>query len=307
MKDKLKCVLVLSDKSSGSSTLQRELVKHPQVHIIRKTIHAQNETVYWNKAVALLGLPHEKLLASSLNYTQQQGRELLIQLLRDNLSDFEIPSSDKELIFNGWKKLCETFGPVFLEKSPHHLLSAEALKLICECMDVMPEIDFKFIGLVRNPMDTIYSYWKRWSVDPSETQHEWLGAYKNLEQVKEKVKDKLLVVRYEDVVQDQSCTRKICDFIGIEYVDSMGKGFHSNAVSKWKKDKMYGFKLDPKIFQFAESFGYTANELMNDNKSNIIWTLNKVISRKSYSSMILQKRTKKFLRKIKHRILSEKH
>jgi len=58
---KLKSVFLLSDKASGSSALQVELLQHPKINIVEKTRHYQNETLYWNKAAALLGMPQAKM------------------------------------------------------------------------------------------------------------------------------------------------------------------------------------------------------------------------------------------------------
>ena len=63
----------------------------------------------------------------------------------------------------------------------------------------MPEIDFRFVGLVRNPMDVLYSAWTRWRTRPETLQHHWSLAYENLANLRGHVGSRLFVVRYEDL------------------------------------------------------------------------------------------------------------
>jgi hypothetical protein len=46
---------------------------------------------------------------------------------------------------------------------------------------LLPDGDFRFVGLVRNPMDMLYSAWTRWRTQPEDSQHHWRIAHENLE------------------------------------------------------------------------------------------------------------------------------
>ena len=95
--------------------------------------------------------------------------------------------------------MCRQFGPVFVEKSPHHLHQWAALDLLLEAVRLLPETDFRFVGLVRSPMDVLYSMWRRWRTDPEYFQHHWRLAYENLLRFKQHADGQLLMVRYEDL------------------------------------------------------------------------------------------------------------
>ena len=75
--------MILSDKSSGSSMLQRELARHPEVNVVRWTRHQENETLYWNKAAIVMGLPHENLYRSVLPMPPAQARDQLVEFLEN--------------------------------------------------------------------------------------------------------------------------------------------------------------------------------------------------------------------------------
>ena len=150
-----------SSKSSGSSALQNLLAKLPQVDHISKTRHFEYETLYWTKAASVLRLPQVDMLDSEVPISKERARLDLINLLCDNLESYTPPSDNDELIFGGWKLLCQNYSPVFLEKSPHHLHQWSALELINECIERIPEVDFLIVGLVRNPMAILYSAWDR--------------------------------------------------------------------------------------------------------------------------------------------------
>ena len=75
------CAMILSDKSSGSSMLQRELAKHPDIRTVGWTRHNENETLYWNKAAIVLGMPHEDLYRSELPMPVDDARDQLLEFL----------------------------------------------------------------------------------------------------------------------------------------------------------------------------------------------------------------------------------
>ncbi|MEE8585299.1 MAG: hypothetical protein V3T83_10655, partial [Acidobacteriota bacterium] len=170
----MRSILILSDKSSGSSALQQHLLSLPGVHCVERTRHYERETLYWVKAASLLNLPQVNMMASEVPIAPRKARKDLTRLLQQNIAGYQPPSDDRKLVMQGWRSLSQRFSPIFLEKSPHHLHQWSALQLISQCMKRYPEISFLVIGLVRNPMDTLYSMWSRWRLSPEERQHEWL-------------------------------------------------------------------------------------------------------------------------------------
>ncbi len=165
-----KSIIVLSTKSSGSSALQRLLCASAGAQHIEHTRHGEYETLYWTKAASILGLKQAKIPDSEVPLPATRARLEFYALLQDNLPNFVPPADPRELIFHGWGALCRRYAPVFVEKSPHHLHQWSCLQLLSEAVKRLPDVDFLFIGLVRNPMDTLYSSWKRWRALPQRHQ-----------------------------------------------------------------------------------------------------------------------------------------
>ncbi len=275
-----KCIIILSCKSSGSTALQNLLTKLPHVHHISKTRHFENETLYWTKAASILGMPQVDMLDSEVPIGKKKAKQDLITLLKDNLDGYSTPKDDRELIFDGWKSLCQEFSPVFLEKSPHHLHQWSSLSLIIECIKKYPEIDFLLIGLIRNPNAILYSAWHRWKSIPEKNQYEWLIAHKNLLKLKKFAGDNLVIVRYEDMVSDKSCLSDVFKFIDVPESDVDWNYLHRKSIAKWQKEKRYGFQLADEVIRISEYFGFDKSEMHNDR--NFYWPYYKYLAKIIY-------------------------
>ena len=266
-----KCIIILSEKSSGSSACQNLLAQYAEIGHVTKTRHFQNETLYWTNAASILGLPQLDMLDSLVPLERAKAKSDMIALLKDNLKNYSPPDNDKELVFGGWRLLCEEFSPIFLEKSPHHLFQWSALELIVECINKYDDIDFLLIGLVRNPMDTIYSQFKRWRTRPEELQNQWITSYQNLLKLKKLVGDKLVIIRYEDMVSSIETLQPVFDFCNAR-IDSVNKTYlHQKSISKWKNDSKFGFRLSDTIISFSQKYGYSKESITNE--STRIWPL----------------------------------
>jgi Sulfotransferase family len=263
MVTRIKCLIILSEKSSGSSALQSRLLRIPQVHGIAWTRHFESETLYWTKAASVLGCPQVKMHQSEVPIPRERARRELITLLERNLGEYVPPTSDRDLIFEGWRLLCRQFGPVFCEKSPHHLVQWSALELILECQKRQPDIDFLLIGLVRNPMDTIYSQFRRWGARPERLQQQWQVAYENLQALKERCGERLVVLRYEDIVRSEAALDPIFRFCGAQAEEVVPTSFHAGSLAKWKRDRRFGFVPDESLVALARRYGYEEDELRN--------------------------------------------
>jgi hypothetical protein len=213
----------------------------------------------------------------------------------ENLDSYEYPFENDKLIFDGWKMLCEKYGPVFIEKSPHHLVQWSAIELILECIKRLSNIDFLIVGLVRNPMDVVYSMWSRWRSFPERTQYEWATAYKNLLRLKSILGNKLMIIRYEDMVIDRSCLKQLHDFIGVPKNDRGCTYLHSRSLGKWKRDKYYGFQMAEEILTLAEKYGYARAEMANSRC--VIWTFQRYVSRFVYTMLRPVKVTRRAIKR----------
>jgi len=271
------------------------LAKCSGINHVTHTRHYENETLFWTKAASVLGMPQLKMIDSEIPMERAQARLDLHRLLEDNLAGYSAPSDDTEMIFGGWKRLCEAFGPIFLEKSPHHLCQWSSLLLIREAIRELTSVDFLVIGLVRNPLDTVYSQYCRWGSRPEHLQRQWCAAYDNLLRLKALLREKLIILRYEDMVSDVTHFQAILQFCGV----SVGPGdrdyMHQHAISKWKRDRTFGFTLAEETMRIAQSFGYAENELTNGRR--LFWPITREWSRASHR--ILRPMTRSTLRPLR--------
>src|SRR3984885_11094125 len=254
-------VVVLSSKSSGSSALQRLLCSGTNAQHVQRTRHGEYETLYWTKAASILGLPQAQLLASEVPIAPRKARTDLITLLAHNVPRFVPPNDDEALVFEGWRALCKRFAPVFVEKSPHHLQQWSCLELMASAVRRLPDVEFRFIGLVRNPMDMLYSAWRRWRLGPQNAQFEWFQAHQNLLRFKELGGDRVAVLSYETLVSHDGVARAVLNKLAIEGSGESVSGLHKNSVLSWKRDAGYGFQLDSTVAQLAAEYGYTPEQL----------------------------------------------
>jgi len=268
--------MILSSKSSGSSALQYFLAQIPGVNHISKTRHFEHETLYWTKAASCLDVPQMNMVASEIPIKKDKARDDLVTLLKDNLDSYNPPQEIDELIFTGWKLLCLRYSPVFLEKSPHHLFNWSVLELIIECTQRLPAIDFYFIGLIRNPLDTLYSMWKRFKILPEKSQAQWLIEYSNLLKFKKLMGDRLLILKYEDLVKSTDCLAAVYKFIGIKNHTTEKPFFHSRSLDKWKEDRYFGFGLSEEVLALSEKYGYKRQAFVKKNK--FLWPYYKWLS-----------------------------
>ena len=240
------------------------------------------------------------MLDSEVPLSREKAQKDLMRLLKDNLDSYFPPQDDEELVFEGWRLLCRKYSPVFLEKSPHHLIQWSSLELMLTCVEKLQEIDFLFIGLVRNPLDTMYSVWKRWRTIPEKLQDEWLIAYKNLLKFKQMMDDKLIIMKYEDIVNNSQPFIQISDFIGSSKNEFDTNYLHGRSILKWKNDRLFGFRPSEEVIQLAETFGYKRSELIN--KGSLFWPVYKYLSRSlfkmsSFSKLLLRSSLKRFPKK----------
>tara|TARA_R110002050_G_scaffold300685_1_gene471526 strand:- start:2549 stop:3463 length:915 start_codon:yes stop_codon:yes gene_type:complete len=295
-KEKPKCIILLSEKSSGSSAFQNLLTESVSVKHVEKTRHYQFETLYWTKAASALKKQQIQMVDSEVPLSSKKAKSDLIKLLNDNLGSNFATDSEFNIddIFDGWKKLCLVNEPVFLEKSPHHLCQWASLELILEAMNRIDEVDFLVVGLVRNPMDTIYSQYMRWGSHPEKVEAQWSVAYENLIRLHGILKDKMVLIRYEDITQSQEFLKPVFEFCGIQNSEVTSGYLHSNSISKWKNDNYFTFKLRGKTIQLAETFKYSKLELENTDSG--------VFFRVMFITKLYYKRVKSKIKHTKHKI-----
>ena len=272
-----KCIILLSSKSSGSSALQRLFSGVKSINTVATTRHNQQETLYWTKAASVLERPQVDMLDSEVPIEKSQAEIELRDFLRENTGQSFSDHCREKLVFRGWAALCEARGPIFFEKSPHHLHQWSALELIVEMTERFPEIPHYLIGLVRNPIATIYSRWRNDRTIPELYQYEWLQAYENLRELKARLGDTLQIVKYEDIVTQRADFSRIFEFIGCNIPPADMNYMHAKSVSKWQRDRSFGFVLDERVKELGRHFGYENHDM--DNHERAIWPVARSVSR----------------------------
>ena len=275
-----KSLIILSEKSSGSSACQRLLAQFAGPRTVRKTRHFENETLYWTKAASVLGLPQRPMVDSEIPIPVDRARRDLLELLSDNIPGYQAPTDEREMIMQGWRLLCEEFGPLFLEKSPHHLSQWSAIELILECIDVNQDIDFLLIGLVRNPLETIYSQYTRWKSPTLAVEAQWINAYQNLLRLKNMVGDRLVIVRYEDLTSSVQSLAPVFNFCGVTLDSSADEFLHAKSVSRAQADPYFHFAPSAETIELAEQYGYSESEIINETRS--FWPIQERSRRMAY-------------------------
>jgi len=90
---------------------------------------------------------------------------------------------------------------------------------------------FLIIGLVRNPIDTIYSHFERWKSIPALVEKQWIVSYQNLLRFRDLLPEKTIIMRYEDMVSQPKVMEPILGFCGIS-ANEAAPTFFTLAQSK---------------------------------------------------------------------------
>ncbi|MFZ2099365.1 MAG: sulfotransferase, partial [Oricola sp.] len=265
-------LILLSEKSSGSSVFQREICKTAGVHHVQHSEHYEHETLFWLKSAILVCPDREKFLDGTPKFTVEDARKKLRALICENCPEFQVPDSNGELVEAGWAALRKTYAPVFFEKSPHHLQNWAALETMLETLRRLDD-DFRIVALVRNPLDVLHSAWARWQSPPETRQHVWRQSHENLLRLLDVLPaERLSLIHYEDLATNPvDILQHICRFAGLPYDPSIGRSIHSKSVNRsakrglrWKlplpRNRKQPFPKDfvlaPEVRAVAREFGY---------------------------------------------------
>jgi hypothetical protein len=294
-----KCITILSDKSSGSTILQCELGR--QQGIFRLFDNRVNyETKFWLYAATILGLPQARMKYShEFPATKDHCMRQINTLLASLGIDLRIEEdTNRGTIFAAWHKIVNSQRAILIEKSPHHLHNWQALLLMAEYSRLYPHSSTKYIGLIRNPLDTLYSMWNRWYARPSLRQYEWLRAYENLDNFRQIARDDMIIVRYEDLMTNVRCYMRILDFVGVGPEIQVEPEFHTASIGKWKEDATFGFSLDDRVTEFSQRF-YKRERITNPNTSST-WKTRERIYSPMFRLVVIRVKFKQLAARILH-------
>ncbi|MBM4362223.1 MAG: sulfotransferase [Deltaproteobacteria bacterium] len=271
--------MILSTKSAGSTALQELICVHGGGRHVAHTRHQEHETLFFTKAASVLGRPQLRLPDSEVPIPAPRALAELRALISENAPGFVLPAEPEALVYEGFRALAGAHAPLFVEKSPHHLHQRACLELLLEARRRLPELDIAVVGLVRNPMDALYSAWSRWRTPPESLEDHWRIAHENLEWLGGQLPaDRLRVVRYEDLAKDPSRAPDLLRFLGVaEPPEAASSHFRESSVKRWRTDPGFGFVLDPRVARVAQRFGYSAEELRGTRR--LSWPVRRVALR----------------------------
>jgi hypothetical protein len=255
-----RCYFLLSVKSSGSSVIQRKIAAIRSARLVEHTQHEEMETLFFTKAASILGLPQFRMENSVVPYSPNKARKEMRRLLEANLPGWDQPLVTEADMFGAWTAMVRLHPEDLVEKSPHHLYQPSVISLMERYADSAPDIDCRFVGLVRNPIATLYSSWRRFGVRPEREEKHWNRAYGTLLDFAERRPDIVQVVRYEDLV---SGAVDLAEVLGTERDGEPEEKLHAGAVDKWRTDSSFGFRPAPETIVLAKRFGYLPAELSN--------------------------------------------
>ncbi len=296
----MKSVILLSEKSAGSSIFQKifqEVCPHALLQVTR---HFENETLFWSKACSILGLPQFNRPYSEVPIPRAIALADIHKLQEFYLGSSKYQLKTKYDFFNLWRDIVSIHGTHF-EKSPHHLGCISSLNLIIESIDYLDDIDFKIIGLVRSPYDCIFSQFNRWGGLPRKIETSWRTSYGNLQYLQNLLEDRLFILTYEQLVSGSYEFDRLSSFLDVDFYPVKNK-LRSHSVGSYRNATGFSICLDPQTETVARHFGYqTADHNGQERysfKTYLVRSLVRQISNVRRRSMLTFDRVPSSLRKL---------
>lgn len=271
--------ILLSSKSAGSTGLQNYLHANYGINLISHSSHFQHETLFWSKTASILGLPQESMHRSEVPIPYKKAVKGLEDFLQRNGIQIALNRhTPKEEFFELFLRLCDHTDFPVAEKSPHHLFNFSNIQLIIDFQRYMAgRANIVLLGMVRNPIDTVYSAWCRWRYNCSDFEREWLASYRNLHELVQS-RIPVTVFRYEDLCHS---TADLDEFL----MTSCGMvkksnyyTFHDRSLQKWKRDGLFEYIPSIEAQAVAGDFGYTPADLRDERDPSLWWTLREVVN-----------------------------
>lgn len=275
-------IILLASKSSGSSAFQKYLQINYGVNLLPKTPHHENETLYWTKAASVLDLKQDSMHRSEVPISREKAKAQLVSMLQDNDIAFEFKAWSENELFEAFYEIIKKNGPVFFEKSPHHLFNFSNIELILRFKEQYKHlIDLHLVGLIRNPLETIFSAWSRWRFNCRSFEFEWRKSYLNLDKLKSN--NKLMhIYQYEDLTINSSSLDQYLVSLGLNRLTDAYK-FHNGSVSRVKQYSSFCHQLSMNTIVLAKRFGYLSEVLKSKSLPDILWYSKEMITALKYS------------------------
>ena len=144
-----RCYFLLSVKSSGSSVIQRKIAAISSARLVEHTRHEEMETLFFTKAASILGLPQFRMENSVVPYSASAARAEMRRLLAQICLDGSALATEADSsTVDAMVRLLRGSGREVAAPS----YQPSVISLMESYAESTPEIDCRFVGLVRNPI-----------------------------------------------------------------------------------------------------------------------------------------------------------
>ena len=231
---------------SGTTLLEGILDAHPNIQIptesrfvihnyyeyykttnwTREKIYSFYKNVHKGRHIRLWDIDEEKLLRDLLSLEGQSSFGAMCKNVYLNYNSF-FPKEELKLI---------------VDKHPFNTL------YINELLKVFP--DAKFIHVIRDYRDNVLSHSKAFKLKNfSIIAQKWLHYNKLVDELKSKIPERFITIRYEDLVSDPAKTlQDLCAFLGVEYHSGMLE-YHKNKALIDPKLEVFLRQIHPNLFK----------------------------------------------------------
>lgn len=243
-----------------------------------KNILNAHSSIYINGEMPFLYNIPERFINKD-RYTKEEAESLL-----DWLSDHDIwnnltnKANVQKSVFNlgnssiskyqfFYELFSEKKREIWGNKTPQN---SENAKLLFELFP-----DSSLIVVTRDVRDVVLSWKKKWGKNPYLVADKWAKRMSHVYDLAQ-VDDRILLIKFEDLLSEtESATKKICEFIGIEWDKKMlnyhkhtenvvdgkinyGKPLKKENKQKWKKHASENFvsKIEEIAFEGMEKLSY---------------------------------------------------
>jgi len=217
-------IFVFSLPRSGSTLLQRMLVSHTQVASV-------SEPWFLLPMAAMSGEVDLRVFAEYSHRSATTAIADLVANMPGGRDDYRAILRDTAL--RVYEAVSTPGARFFVDKTPRYFLIVDFI------LELFPQASA--ILLVRHPLDVLASIVTTWGSDRLWLHHALLDLYHGpllLHQAALKYPDRLLRVRYEDLVQDPEVTcRAVCSRFDLAFEPQMLKATATNALKGRMGDK----------------------------------------------------------------------
>jgi hypothetical protein len=231
-------VFVVGMNGSGTTMLLECLGRHPSIYSFPGEIKALPRLIRYGEEIGNL-----------------ENDEVFLKLLDRirNAVVFKITEGGEVPLPSGWERLDRNFGSAF-DAVMKHFADKEEKKRWCEkspkqALHISSLAEHfpgsSFIHLIRDGRDCAQSLHRRWKYNPYRTIYVWKKLIRSARRQGSSLPGRYIEVRYEELsTEPATVMKKICDFINIEFLDSMLLSSGKHLDPRFRKDDSsdYGIK-----------------------------------------------------------------